>query len=88
MLNHYHIEIKGKLNRLGYKLHTMLLANKYQILGKVSEGNNLIEIEAEGEKDDLDAFVTACKKQMNDNKIDDINIEERPLAYYDEFTIH
>jgi acylphosphatase len=88
MINHYHIEIRGKLNRLGYKLQTMILANKYTIFGKVSEGSNLIEIEAEGEAAKLDAFVTACKKEMNGDKIDELTIEKRPLAFYDEFTIH
>lgn len=88
MFEHYHIEIKGNLSRLGYKLQTMILANKYTILGKVSEGSNLIEIEAEGEVAKLDAFVAACKKEMNGDRIDDLIIEKRPLAYYDEFTIH
>jgi|GEM_PF-2582103 len=87
MLNHYHIEIKGKLNRLGYKLQAMILANKYSIHGNVSEGNNVLEIEAEGEESKLEAFITACKKEMNGDKIDELIIEKRPLAYYDEFTI-
>jgi acylphosphatase len=87
MLIHYHIEIKGKLNQLGYKLHAMILANKFTISGKVKEGNNLIEIEAEGEEAKLEEFVASFKKEMNGDKIDNIVIEKRPLAYYDEFTI-
>ncbi len=87
MLCHYHIEIKGKLNRLGYKLQAMILANKFTIHGKVSEGNNLLEIEAEGEEAKLEAFVASCKKEMNGDKIEEIIIETLPLAYYDEFTI-
>nr|NQU93498.1 acylphosphatase [Bacteroidota bacterium] len=88
MLKHYHIEIRGKVNRQGYKLQTMILANRYTIQGKVSEGNNLIEIEAEGEEAKLDTFVAACKKEMNGDRIDEMTIEKRPLAYYDEFIIH
>ena len=87
MLNHYHIKIKGKLNHLGYKLQAMILANKRHVHWKVMEGNNLIEIDAEGEEAKLEAFVDACKKEMNGDKIDELIIEKRPLAYYDEFII-
>ena len=65
----------------------MILANKHHIQGKVSEGVNLIEIDAEGEEAKLEAFVDACKKEINGDKLDEIIIEKRPLAYYDEFTI-
>lgn len=87
MIRHYHIEIKGKVNQLGYKLHTMILANKYTILGNISEWNNLIEIEAEGEEVNLKVFITSCKKRLTGSNIDEIIINEKPLAYYDEFTI-
>ncbi len=87
MVKHFHIDIKGKVNQLGYKLHTMILANKYTILGNISEWNNLIEIEAEGEEANLEIFIASCKKGLPESKIIEIMINEKPLAYYDEFTI-
>ena len=87
MVKHFHIDIKGKVNQLGYKLHTMILANKYTILGNISEWNNLIEIEAEGEETNLKVFIASCKEKLKGTKIDEIIIDEKPLAYYDEFTI-
>lgn len=87
MVKHFHIEIKGKVNKLGYKLHTMILANKYKILGNVLERINLIKIEAEGEEANIDAFIASCKKGLSVSKIEEVIINEKPLAYYDEFTI-
>nr|NQU89355.1 acylphosphatase [Bacteroidota bacterium] len=87
MLKHYHIEIRGKVNRQGYKLHTMILANRHAIHGNVAERVNRIEIEAEGEKANLEGFVAFCKKELAGSKIESIILEEKPLAYYDEFTI-
>ena len=87
MARHYHIQIKGKVNQLGFKLHTMILANKHTILGNVSERINLIGIEAEGEEANIEAFIASCKKGLTGSKIDEVTVNEKPLAYYDEFTI-
>ena len=87
MTRHYHIELRGKVNQLGNKLHTMLLANKHIIKGAISERVNRIEIEAEGEEENLDAFVASCRDELSGNRIDEMIVEERTLAYYDEFTI-
>ncbi len=87
MIRHYHIKIKGEINQLGYKLHTMILANKHTVFGNVSEWTNLIEIEAEGEEANLEIFIATCKKGLTGSKIDEVVVNEKPLAYYDEFTI-
>lgn len=87
MTTHYHIEIRGDLNHLGYKLQTMFMAKAKHISGTVSEQKNMIVIEAEGEKVILDAFVLACKQKFSEKHDIEILLENRPIEYYDDFII-
>jgi acylphosphatase len=65
----------------------MILAKKHTIFGNISEHSNLIEIEAEGEKANIEAFIASCKKGLTGSRVDEIVVNEKPLAYYDEFSI-
>ncbi len=87
MTTHYHIEIRGELNNLGYKLQTMILAREHNISGTVSEQNNLIIIEAEGEEKMLDAFVASCKEKISKEHDIEMLIEDRIIKYFDDFII-
>ena len=89
MRQHFTITIRGNLQHKGYKLRTMILANKYGIKGSVAEEEHKIIIDAEGEVKELKAFMDEINKQQAEIAMKDSTMEScpEPLCYFDEFRI-
>ena len=89
MRQHFTITIRGNLQHKGYKLRTMILANKYHITGSVAEEEHKIIIDAEGEAKELTFFMDEINKQQAVMNMQDSTMEScpEPLRYFDEFRI-
>lgn len=87
MIRHIQIQIEGQLTHLGFKLQTMIAARNMQINGTVAEMPGKMVIEAEGEEKNLNGLLTWCKNGPLSEKPGNITVYDKPLAYYDEFTI-
>lgn len=86
-LNSYHIHIKGRVQGVGFRPFIYRLANSFQLKGWVSNTLDGVHIEADGIKN-IDQF---CKSIEEDHprqaRIDEIEIEEIPVAEFQDFSI-
>jgi len=89
MKRHFTIKINGDFQHKGYKLRTMILADKFRIKGSVAEGLNKIIIEAEGDENNLEAFFNSVIDSHKETGNQEFTIVkgELPLSYFDDFRI-
>lgn len=87
MVKHFQLIIRNHLASSGNRFRIFITAKQLGIKGFVSESPEEIIIEAEGEQDSLDQFIQACNHIPCINTSLDININEKPRMFYDEFFI-
>ena len=66
-----------------------MLATKHHITGFVEQKNNIIIIEAEGDENEMDVFLTSLKK-IHPEMSETLELQKkrhRKLSYFDEFII-
>ncbi|WP_251516912.1 MULTISPECIES: acylphosphatase [Staphylococcus] len=54
-----HIKVFGTVQGVGFRYYTAKIAKRYQIVGTVQNVDNYVEIYAQGEEEDLNAFIDA-----------------------------
>ena len=87
-MKHLRIRIYGRVQRIGYRFHSMQVAYKYDVKGLVRNmTDGSIYIEAEGEDRNMDMFVEWCKKGPMGARIDNIVTEEGEMKNYSSFDI-
>jgi acylphosphatase len=85
MIKHYQIILEGEFQKLGYRFHTFLAAQTFNLKGSVCEKESKIIIDAEGSEDSLNKFIRWC--QQSNGKQPMVQVIEKPLAYYNDFLI-
>lgn len=65
----------------------MIVARKMEINGTVAELPGKFVIDAEGDEKQLSGLLTWCKNGPISEKPGKITVSDKPLAYFDDFTI-
>ncbi|MDK2917759.1 MAG: acylphosphatase [Candidatus Petromonas sp.] len=85
----YHIIVHGHVQGVGFRYFTYQKAMENNIKGWVK--NNLdgtVEIDAQGNKDDMEKFLTAVKKGSPFSKVRNVDVDEfQHLERYKSFDI-
>ena len=84
-----HITVSGRVQGVGFRYFVIQKANECQLTGWVKNlPNGKVEIEAEGEDQDLDCFVDYLKLGNGFSRTDQLKQSEiTPLAHYSEFNV-
>lgn len=82
------LNIYGKVQNVGFRYNTQIMANEYNIAGYVKNmTDGSVFVEAEGEESDLDKFVLWCKKGPTWAYVYKVDVEYIPLQKYSDFKI-
>ncbi|WLR42414.1 acylphosphatase [Bacillus carboniphilus] len=77
----YHIFIRGKVQKVGFRKFTASAAKKLHIVGWVKNNDDgKVEVVAEGEKENLNKFVKKLKRGPLVSKVDEVKITEYPTT--------
>ncbi len=87
MIRHIQIQIDGQVSHLGFKLQTMIAARNMKVNGTVEEMPGKIIIDAEGEEKNVRGLVNWCKTGPISGQLNNILVVDKPIAYFDDFTI-
>lgn len=85
MMRHYQITLEGDFQKKGYRFHTFFAAQTLGLSGSVCEKDDKIIIDAEGQEENLSEFILWCRERNDCQPI--VHIEEKSLAYYNDFLI-
>jgi acylphosphatase len=87
-MKHLNITISGKVQGVGFRFSARNAANLYGIKGNVKNLiNGNVYIEAEGNLEQLNLFITWCYKGPGYAKVENIEIEEDSLKMFKFFDI-
>ncbi len=82
------ISIRGKVHGVGFRFSCMEAAYRYGVYGFVrNKSDGTIYIEAEGPEENLDKFITWCRRGPLWAKVIDIHLEDGDLKNYKSFDI-
>jgi len=82
------ITIEGRVQHVGFRYSACLAAQRFRISGTVSntyDGN--VYIEAEGEEDDVLAFIGWCRQGPPLAKVLNVKIQDGVLMNYSGFSV-
>lgn len=90
MKKHYNITIFGNVRNVGFRFCAMQRAYIDGVAGYIKYSkNNSIFIEVEGEDNQLQNFLTWCRKGPVGSKVENIEIlETEQLNHFSSFDIH
>lgn len=87
-MKHYTIRIYGRVQNVGFRLFTVRTAQELYITGYVkNEPKGTVFIEAEGEDGSLDTFIGRCKIGPKWARVDNIDVQEKPVMNYTGFSV-
>jgi acylphosphatase len=80
--------IGGRVQGVGFRYFVLDNAQRYDIKGYVKNmpGGN-VEVDAEGERDQLDAFLRECQQGPPAARVDSFHIDDLPVYGYSRFRI-
>ena len=82
------LNIKGKVQNVGFRYYTRKMAQSLNLNGFVK---NLVDgsvyAEAEGPQEDIEAFIDYCRKGPEWSRVDEVNIQDIPFQNYKDFNI-
>ncbi len=82
------IKIYGRVQRVGFRYHTLNLANELGVKGFVTnETDGSVLIEAQGEDFGMDLFLKWCNNGPRWSKVEKVDIKPIPINDYDNFII-
>jgi acylphosphatase len=88
MLKAVIIQVFGRVQGVGFRFYTEQKAKELNIAGFVqNKGDGSVYIEAEGNADDLDAFVDWCKTGPRWAKVRDCIVSEMPPLHIEGFVV-
>lgn len=80
MNKRYHIFFSGEVQGVGFRYTARALASRYSINGWVKNLNDgKVELEVEGNKNDLDVFLKDLKEEFKGH-LADIELQELPAS--------
>ena len=85
-MKHLNIKVYGAVQGVFFRTTAKDQADKLNLTGFVkNEPDGTVYIEAEGEKDSLDKFVSWCKNGPNLAKVEKLKITKGPLKNFSTF---
>lgn len=88
MKKHYDITISGRVQHVGFRYHTLEVAENYSIKGYVqNKTNGTVFVEAEGEESNLERFVDWCRQGPRWANVNDLIVNESEVRNYGDFFI-
>lgn len=76
----YYIIAKGRVQGVGFRFFTINTASKYNLTGSVRNmDNGMVEIEVQGEKNNINKFISEIKEGNYFIRVDDLAIKSIPL---------
>ena len=83
------ILIEGRLQRMNFRLETQRQAQKLDLVGFVRNlSDGRIEIEIQGDEDNLETMLKWCQKEPHGSQIRSIFYRyDEPNKHYTEFTV-
>lgn len=88
MKKHINMNIIGRVHNVGFRYHTKLMADAYNIKGYVK---NMIDgsvfIEAEGTEANVNTFMKWCHKGPDRAIVEDITVIEGGIKDYKDFKV-
>jgi len=85
---HLDITVKGLVQGVGFRYHTLRVAIDLGICGNVrNHSDRSVQIEAEGEKEDIDTFVKWCYSGPQNAIINEVIVNPGKVCEYKHFTI-
>lgn len=83
-----HIYVNGRVQHIGFRFFSMQKAYQYGVRGYIqNRKDGSLYIEAEGEEDQLNAFLEWCKKGPMGSKVEEVTTEEGEIKNYTSFDI-
>ena len=87
-MKNIHIRVEGRVQHKGFRFTAMQTAYQLGIKGSIrNQRDGSLYIEAEGEEETLEKFVTWCKIGPIWAKVEKINIEEGDINNFKSFDI-
>jgi acylphosphatase len=87
-LRHYNILVKGKVQRVAFRVWVQATAQKLQLTGLVRNlHNGDVYIEVEGEEDNINTLIDLCYVGSPLSKVTEVNAEEQPLKNMETFEL-
>ena len=84
----YRMMVYGKVQNVGFRFYTARIAREFKIEGFVRiEPDGSVYIEAEGDKDELETFVSWCRRGPQWARVDQCDIQQQPLMNYKGFSV-
>lgn len=84
----YKIEVHGRVQGVGYRYSALREAMILGITGYVKNmADGSVYIEAEGTKEQLDAFVKWCRRGPGMGHVGTVNVSTWPTSGYEKFRI-
>ncbi len=82
-MKHLKITIKGRVQGIGFRFYTMEAAYKYGVNGIVmNKDDDSVYIEAEGESEAVDDFLSWCQTGPLGATIEDVSyVEDEPIGF-------
>jgi len=83
------IRVTGRVQHVGFRHFAIQKADIHGIRGFVrNEADGSVYIEAQGEKEALDAYVLLIGKGPSWSRVDQVQISKLPLGDYTNFSVH
>lgn len=87
-IRHYNIIVKGKVQRVAFRVWAQATAQKLQLTGLVRNlHNGDVYIEVEGEEDNINKLIDLCYVGSPLSKVTEVNAEEQPLKNMETFEL-
>lgn len=88
-MRHFNIKVYGKVQGIFFRITAREEAEKLNITGFArNEEDGSVYIEAEGEKENLDKFISWCRKGPPLAKVEKVEVAESPLKNFSEFEVY
>ncbi|HSV88074.1 MAG TPA: acylphosphatase [Bacteroidales bacterium] len=82
------IRVRGRVQGVGFRYFTRSKANEFAISGFASNmSDGSVYIEAEGNKENLEAFLESCRKGPASSLVTQLDVVSIPVCNYNGFEI-
>lgn len=87
-MRHYNVIVKGKVQRVGYRVWAQATAQKLGLTGLVKNlHNGDVYIEIEGKDEAINQFIDLCYVGSPLSKVTEVNAEEHPVKEMQTFEL-
>jgi acylphosphatase len=88
MKNALSLTLSGRVQGVGFRFSAVSKAEEYQIKGFVkNQANGTVYIEAEGEPENLNQFVSWCHEGPAAARVDNVVKQEIPIQNFKRFSV-